>query len=180
MGLESVPIELRSFRQFVVWKYETIWGSTEQTKVPYNPVTLQKASSIDPNSWCDYNTCMAAIATGAWSGLGFVLSENDEFAFIDLDYSTDPEILARQKLIFDQFDSYSERSPSGTGLHIIVRGKIPQGRKRGSIEIYSSKRFMTLTGDVYNPKPIANRQELLTALYNEMRSEEHTSELQSL
>lgn len=47
------------------------------------------------------------------------------------------------------FKSYTEVSPSGNGLHIIVKGKIPGSRRRkGNIEMYDSGRFFTMTGKI--------------------------------
>jgi putative DNA primase/helicase len=43
-------------------------------------------------------------------------------------------------------DSYAEVSPSGKGVHVIVKGKVAQGRRRNKIEVYSSSRYMTMTG----------------------------------
>ena len=45
------------------------------------------------------------------------------------------------------FDSYTELSATGTGLHIILRGNVPN-RRKGDVEVYSSKRFFTVTGHV--------------------------------
>ena len=44
-------------------------------------------------------------------------------------------------------DSYTEPSATATGLHIIVRGDVPN-RRKGDVEVYSSKRFFTVTGHV--------------------------------
>ncbi len=44
-------------------------------------------------------------------------------------------------------DSYTELSATGTGLHIIVRGDVPN-RRKGDVEVYSSKRFFTVTGHI--------------------------------
>ncbi|MFL5735050.1 MAG: AAA family ATPase, partial [Chloroflexia bacterium] len=57
------------------------------------------------------------------------------------------EIEEWARIIVEAVDSYTEVSPSGTGLHIFVRGVLPPGdRKRGPIEMYSEKRFLTVTG----------------------------------
>ena len=45
------------------------------------------------------------------------------------------------------FNSYTELSASGSGLHIIVRGDVPN-RRKGEVEVYSSKLFFTVTGHV--------------------------------
>ena len=44
-------------------------------------------------------------------------------------------------------DSYTEVSPSGTGLHELAWGSLPGGlRRRGFIEMYDGGRFFTVTG----------------------------------
>src|SRR5690606_13525509 len=54
-------------------------------------------------------------------------------------------------------------------LHIIIKAAIPAGRRRNCVELYSSERYMTMTGDVYNDKPIEYRQELASSLWAQMR-----------
>lgn len=71
--------------------------------------------------------------------------------------------------IIDRFSSYTEASPSGTGVHIIARGTLPDGgRKKGDLEIYGEGRYFTATGDAISTPVIADRQEhipwLLTKL----------------
>lgn len=167
MDFDNIPEELRRFRQWVMWRYEDT-DSHKPTKVPYSTSgTLAKVN--DAATWNTYDECMQALASGQWSGIGFVLTDDDPFAFIDLDDTNgDQAALDRQVKIFNEFDSYSERSPSGRGLHIIVKGSIPSGRRRSFIEIYSSRRFMTMTGDVYRHSPIADRNELLNSLWGQI------------
>jgi len=167
---ENIPEELRAYRQFVVWNLEDN-ESGRPTKVPYSPKTLQHASVTDSTTWGTYDD---AISVKGFSGIGFVLTENDPYGFIDLDAPKDatPEesakIYERQQLIFKEFNSYSELSPSGNGLHIIVKGSIPNGRKRSSVEVYSSLRYMTMTGNVFHSTPIQDRNGLFNDLWAEM------------
>ena len=167
MDFDNIPEELRRFRQWVMWRYEDT-DSHKPTKVPYSTSgTLAKVN--DAATWNTYDECLQALASGQWSGIGFVLTDDDPFAFIDLDdTNVDQAALDRQVKIFNEFDSYSERSPSGRGLHIIVKGSIPSGRRRSFIEIYSSRRFMTMTGDVYRNSPIVDRNELLNSLWGQI------------
>jgi primase-polymerase (primpol)-like protein len=104
------------------------------------------------------------------SGLGFVLTYDDPYTFVDLDDGKgDEAIFARQQKVFSELPSYAERSPSGTGLHIICKGRVgPPGRKRAQIEVYSGERFMTMTGDVYRDAPIVDCQEKLQLLWQQM------------
>ncbi len=165
----KIPQEMRPYRQWLCWRYEQRSGPDEKpTKVPYNPTTGQLASVTDNSTWCSFDEAVhgATRENTPYNGIGFVLTKQDPYTFIDLDDTKGNQVwLDRQLKIYQEFDSYSEKSPSGTGLHIIVRGHIPTGRRRESIEVYSTERYMTMTGAVFNDKPIAARQELLQLLW---------------
>lgn len=164
----NIPAELRALPQWVVWRFEIVEG--RQTKVPYQP-SGQKASVINPATWVDFNTAVQAATH--FHGIGFVLSNSDPFAIIDLDnkpeHPCSPEQLQRHQKIYEAFDSYTELSVSGTGVHIIIKGKLPAGIKRDNVEAYSSSRYMACTGNVIRNSPIQDRQELLNILYTEMQ-----------
>jgi hypothetical protein len=162
------PTELTLYPQWVCWRLETIDG--KKTKVPYSPRTGFKASVTNPKEWSDYNTAIAAAGNGkGYSGIGFVLTKNDPYFIIDLD---DPkgnaEVIERQKRIEEAFDTYSEVSPSGKGLHIIGKGAIHSGTKRNCVEIYSAERYFTMTGNTFKNKPIAERHNLANLLWEEL------------
>lgn len=151
------------------------------TKVPYHP-SGWKASVTDANHWsiladlqnCNFNSLVPVdpdfpVSESGFSGIGFVFTEADPYAFIDLDDTHgDNEAYQRQVKVFQEFNSYSELSPSGSGVHIIIKGAIPRGRRREAIEIYSNERYATFTGNVINDVPIAEKQELLTVLWEQM------------
>lgn len=178
----NIPAELRALRQWVVWRLEKREGA-KPTKVPYSPWQGGgKAAVTDPATWGSFeDACRAPMTclepcdsdlpldqTG-YSGIGFVFTEQDEYCGIDLDDTHgDQEAYARQLKIFREFNSYSELSPSGSGLHIIVKGNLPHGRRRASIEVYSKERYFTMTGNVQHAVPIQERQELLELLFEQM------------
>jgi len=165
---ENIPYDLKQYTQWIVWRYEDREG-TKPTKVPYCPLNGKLASVTDPATWSDFDTALAVSGNEHFDGLGFVLTAHDPFAFIDLDDTKDdPEALKVQLKVFDAFNSYSEKSPSGQGLHIICKGHTPTGRRRGHIELYTNERYMTVTGDVFLDKPIAERQTLLNTLWGEL------------
>lgn len=164
----NIPTEMQAFNQWVCWRYEAL-DAIKPTKVPYSALTGRKASVTDSQTWCSFDQAVNAAQGGWYSGIGFVLTENDPFAFIDLDDTKgDKALLDRQMEIYQSFDSYAERSPSGTGLHIIVKGSIPSGRKRKFTEVYSSSRYMTMTGDVYRDHPIVDCNEQLNNLWEQL------------
>ena len=167
MSYQDIPQELRNLRQWLCWRYEDI-GAKKPTKLPFNPVTGKLASVDNPEDWNDFSTVIKA---DGYSGIGFVFSSTDPYTFVDLDdCEGDKAKSERQIQIYKELDSYSEISPSGKGLHIIVRGNVLAGRRRDYVEIYSSLRYATFTGNVYNNKPIAERQAQLQAIWESMGS----------
>lgn len=167
MAYENIPQELKALRQWICWKSEPT-DTGKPTKIPYAPLSGRLASVTDPSTWASFDDAVAAVWPNSYSGIGFVFTRNDPYAGIDLDATDDQEALARQRAIFEAFDSYSELSPSGQGLHIIVKASLPHGRKRAAIELYSSDRYFTFTGNIYRDAPIAERQELTQRLWDEM------------
>jgi putative DNA primase/helicase len=145
---ENIPEELTRRPQWVVWRLEERDG--KPTKIPYIAGGVGMAKSADLMTWRGFEEALKAYRTGRYSGIGFVFSSADPYAGIDLDKCRDPEtgeIEGWAKEIVDAFDSYTEASQSGTGLHIIVRGKAP-GKRRGGVEAYSQERFFATTGAV--------------------------------
>lgn len=180
--LNNIPHELRIYRQWIVWRLE-LRKDSKPTKVPYQPWPGgHKASVTNSDDWGTFDqvcsaplTCVEAVAPetplsqSGYSGIGFVFTPDDPFAGIDLDDTHgDTEAYNRQLKIYREFQSYSELSPSGAGLHIIVKGKVPHGRRRASIELYSSERYFTMTGNVQLNSPIVERQSLLDILFHQM------------
>lgn len=163
------PEEITHYNQWVCWK-NALTSEQRPTKLPYSPHTGRMASVADPNSWSDYATAVAAASNGnSYDGIGFVLTDSDPFCFIDLDDPQgDEAIIARHQKIAEAMDSYSEVSPSGKGLHIIIKAAVPGGRRRSKVEVYSSKRYMTMTGNTYQNKPIAEREYLVNLLWKEL------------
>lgn len=188
--LQNIPIELRQYNNWIVWRLEYRCDANgyvdlerKPTKVPYQPWPGgKKAASNRPAEWGSFDQACAApltltgpcdpntpVAETGFSGVGFMFSDNDPFTGIDLDDTHgDTEAYQRQLKIFREFNSYSELSPSNTGLHIIVKGKLPYGRRRAFIELYSRERFFTMTGNVQNAVDIAERQQLLDVLFEQM------------
>ena len=145
LNLDCLPEELRQRHQWVVWKLEERGG--KPTKVPYI-AGGGKASSTNSLTWRSFEEAVQALETGRYNGIGFVFSSGDPFAGVDLDDCRDPETGELEEWaakIVEAFGSYAEVSQSGTGVHIIVRGKAPN-RKRGKVEAYSSERYFAMTG----------------------------------
>lgn len=164
--------------QWVAWRIEQ--RDDRPTKVPYNARTGDRASSTEPSTWARFEEAVAFNTTRHFDGVGYVLSPDDPYVGIDLDGCRDPRsgrVEPWAKAIVKRLDSYTEISPSGTGLRIFVRGTLPpHGRRKGSkekppaIEVYSQARFLTITGQVYflSSQTIEDRSEELLAWHREV------------
>lgn len=167
---ENIPAELRALPQWVAVDMSINPETGEPLKEPLNPrFTKTPAKTNDPSTW---GTFEQAVAHG--SPIGFVLSKNDPYAIIDLDNKphkpASPEALVVHNQILTGVESYIERSISGTGYHIVVRGSIPTGVNFGNIELYSDGRMMIFTGDVVKNLPIDDYDEAINNMYEQMQA----------
>jgi putative DNA primase/helicase len=153
----AIPLSLRQSGLFCCWRSEEKNG--RKTKIPYNPVTGQRAQTNNSKTFTDFQTALRAVKQ--YSGLGFLIT-NDLFVIdIDNGRAEDGSLKKHAADIVSLFDGcYIEWSPSGEGLHIIGRAEGFQFNKamywmnnrRLGVEVYlgsATNRFMTLTGNVY-------------------------------
>lgn len=174
----QIPIELRRRPQ---WCY-TYPGDPDplRRKAPRKKGNAL-ASDTSPSDWMSFEQA-CAYAEQVGGEIGFVLTEGDEFSCIDLDVKdatthpnrpeewTTQEDFDRYWRICQAFDSYTELSQSGKGLHIWVLGNIGEGCKRDGVEVYSQERFMICTGNIVIKRQIEERQELLTMMVADIRA----------
>jgi hypothetical protein len=167
---------LHSFDRWTNWRYE--WRGNKWTKPPVYGLTGEHGSSTDRGSWVSFSEVFAQHRPGADGlGIGFVLGEDDcgiHFSGIDLDDCRNAgtgELSDVARDIIATMDTYAEISPSRTGVKLLCIGAIPPGartkNKAGTVEIYSSGRYFTLTGQRIEgaPKRVEQRQEQLTAVW---------------
>lgn len=136
-------------------------------KVPMNVLTGTPAKTNDPATWTDFTSALNGAVEHGFDGIGFVF--NPPFVGIDLDHCVkDGAIAPYARGILKALDTYSEYSPSGTGIHIICKGTIPKATKISSLglEIYTKGRFFTFTGNrlFEYPAGIFNRAAEIQAL----------------
>lgn len=168
MTYDNIPAELRVRPQCVCWGAQGIASGAKEWKVPYNPSTGQKAKANQPDTWAAFETACAGVAAGYYYGIGFEFSETDPFVGVDFDHCIQGGKLDQNVAAWvEQFNSYTEVSPSGTGLHILCKGKLPGGAiKTAAVEIYDRGRYFTLTGNVYGPpRPLRDAQDVIDAMY---------------
>ena len=170
---DSMPRVLLNTDQWVAWK---------SGKIPIDPKTGNFASTGDRTTWGDYNTALKAVhLLDECLGVGFVFSKEDPFTGVDLDDCRVPrtgKIESWAMEIIRSLDSYTETSPSGTGLHILIRATVPGGgRRAGSFEAYSQDRFFLMTGQHLDgtPTTIEHRQAQFDRVFAGMFSETKSS-----
>ncbi|MFE1361324.1 bifunctional DNA primase/polymerase [Streptomyces harbinensis] len=156
---EALPVEMTRLRRWV----------RREGKRPVRADTGCPASSTNPFTWA---THQAARRSRHGDGLGYVLDGGDGIVCIDLDHALidgrpvpwAADILARCPATF------TEVSPSGTGLHIWGRGRVLRGRRirredGAHIEVYGRGRYIAL-GERYEEAPttLADLSELVAYL----------------
>lgn len=142
----NVPQELADRKQWCLWRDE------DGRKVPYQPSGLH-AKTNDPATWSTLAECQAV--ADQFSGLGYVFSADDPYAGIDLDgVWRDGEIAPWAAPVLESLaDGYQEISPSGRGVKVWCRARVPDGRGRKvqvadgqGIEVYDRGRYFAFTG----------------------------------
>jgi putative DNA primase/helicase len=147
MLAENIPGELRPLDQWVNWHYEERAGKA--TKVPMRVDGQGRASTTDPETWGSFEEALAAVER--FDGIGFVFGMDDAYTGVDIDRCgkdnglLDPEAASLVLLL----DSYTEWSPSGQGVHVILKGTVDgtAGRRKGRFEMYSHGRYFAMTGN---------------------------------
>src|SRR5262245_1696702 len=152
---DMIPAELRA-QPFVLWRAEPRVDD-RPAKVPYRVAEPHvRASSTDPDTWGIFDDAVEAYFSlvglppdprrGPVAGIGVVLVRAAGISCLDLDHvvDTDGQLDRRAKTIVERCDSWTERSPSGTGLHVFVRGTTPRAIRGARIELYSDGRYIAL------------------------------------
>jgi len=171
--VEKIPQELKDVSQWVCWQ-AVPKGNGKVDKIPINPSNGRKAATDNAKTWVSFDkaiTYYKKLNGKGIDGIGFVFSKEDPFMGIDLDDCINLEtnkMNFQAEAYIDKLYSYTERTPSGRGIHTIVKGKIPGPRRRnGDVEIYQDGRFFTMTGNHLEDTPttIEDRQEEVETFY---------------
>jgi predicted P-loop ATPase len=165
---ENIPAELKALPRWVCWKFEQRGGKV--TKVPYTP-TGRRAKSNDPATWAAFDECRAAHEGGCFDGIGFQL-DGSGIVGVDIDHAKDAagNWNTAAADITERLASYAEISPSGEGVHIFIKAVKPGNKSKNAaagVEMYDTKRFFTVTGNLYREglNAVQERQEALKGVY---------------
>lgn len=181
---DRIPQGLQQLPRWVCWAYTWSQAKKKWDKPPRR-VDGRLASSTDAATWCDFGRAADAVESGVprFDGVGLVLT-GDDLVAVDLDRCIAEGraaavrageldgIDAWARAIVKDLDAYTELSPSGHGLRIFVRGRLPRGsgNRKGCFEVYDCARYVTVTGDriAAMPTTIEARQSALERVVGRM------------
>jgi hypothetical protein len=175
---EGIPETLKSQPHWIMWRLESRNGQT--TKLPFR-IDGTAAKSNTPETWTTFDEVFEAYVFGKrFSGIGFVFADGGGLCGIDLDGCRDPEsgqVATWARDVIREFDTYTEVSPSGSGVKLFVLAKCPfdtgknkkldgvegRGGKDAGVEVYDKGRYFAVTGERLSglPSEPQKRQDVL-------------------
>ena len=156
MNLNNIPKCLKDLNQWVCTKGDS--------KVPRRSYMDGAASSTDESTWSSFDMARSSVESGYNDYIGFVFNDNG-IVGIDIDdgYDGDGLMSSLAVDIISKCESYTEKSKSGRGFHILLKGNLPFKGKNNlkGVEIYKSARYFIMTGDVVLYSNIVENQEAI-------------------
>jgi len=177
--LQAMPAAMRELRQWLVWKLIKKPGKVKPSKVPFyvsgmargwpngkpadgQPTEAQpqveQGHELDRAALVSFDEAVHALQQSrTWAGVGFAFLPGDGLIGVDLDGAIDletGEISRQSQLIMMMCPSYTERSVSGTGVHIILQGESEKFKSDDiGVEVYCGGQFFTCTGQHWAGAP---------------------------
>lgn len=139
---KHIPTELQMEKAWV-----NVWNTS---KIPMQSTVKKAASTSNPNTWSTFEEAVLAVKQGIYDGIGYVFHDTDLIG-IDIDDGfSDGFLNPLASDIIKQCNTYTEKSRSGRGVHILLKGTLPfKGKNnRKAVEIYKTSRFFIMTGKV--------------------------------
>lgn len=156
MSVEDIPQELKKLNQWVC-----VYGDS---KIPMTALSNGAASSTDWRTWSSFRDACDSVKMGMHDNIGFVFADNG-IVGIDIDDGVDEDgfMTPLAADIISRCRSYTERSRSGRGFHILLRGKLPFKGKNNltGVEIYKSSRYFIMTGNTFLFDEVREDQEAI-------------------
>lgn len=156
MNLKNIPIEIQNLPQWVCTRGDS--------KIPRNATQSLPASSTAPHTWSSFETAINAVANSTYDYVGFVFNDNG-IVGIDIDdgYDTDGFLSEIAVDIIGRCKSYTEKSKSGRGFHILLKGDLPFKGKNNlkGVEIYKAARYFIMTGETLLYTKLVENQEVI-------------------
>lgn len=161
LSVLNIPDELKHSMQWGVSTLKLVDPKTgRKDKAPRNPRTGEMLDVTKPDGWGTFDEA----CNSGYPAIGMRLTADDPYTVIDLDKSPHKEDNEFARKVYDAFDTYTEKSQSGYGVHVILKGPAEPGRRKGNVEIYSQERYIIFTGDVLKDMPIVEGGKALESL----------------
>lgn len=139
---ENIPEELTCLNQWVCTRNDS--------KVPMKSFENEAASSTNPSTWSTFRSALESVEKGFYDYCGFVFADNGIVGIdIDCGYDEDGFMTPLAADIIGKCKSYTEKSKSGRGFHVLLRGDLPFKGKNNlaGVEVYKSSRYFIMTGN---------------------------------
>lgn len=164
---ENIPDSLKAEKSWVnVWK---------NSKVPMQSTIRKAASSVNPETWSDFQSAEESVRKGQYDGIGYVFHDTGLIGIdIDAGFTEDGFLSPLAVDIMNHCKSYTEKSRSGRGIHILLKGTLPfKGKNnREAVEIYKSCRYFIMTGKTLVFSEIVENQEAIDYVLSQYFSDE--------
>lgn len=164
---DKIPAELAQRQQWVLWRFEWDEKRSAWLKVPYYVGGGRRSGDQGSDRDRQRLATLPVVRTAfqrkegqpdAWSGIGFGFLPGDGLIGIDLDKHVDRETGAmsdRCKKIIAAFNTFTEISPSGTGVHLYLQGHTHTAKDNGiGVEMFCEKQYFTVTGRHVDGTPL--------------------------
>lgn len=160
----NIPQSLKDRPQWLVWRFITKPGQKKPAKMPYyvngnlrgwplgkprdgvandNQPQVEQGHELDRQHLVDFETAAASAERGEFDGVGFAFLPGDGLIGIDLD----AVCADKHAAIRDACGTFTEASPSGTGIHIIGLGECETFKSNDvGVEVFCGRQFFTVTG----------------------------------
>jgi len=151
----TMPAAMAERAQWLLWKFEHRPDKPKPLKMPYwaNGRRRQGVQGGDEDraALVPLDVVLQRLAAGQqWSGIGFAFLPGDGLIGVDVDHAIDPATGQPSelcRLVVDSLGSYTELSPSGTGVHVIVAGEVEKFKDDLiGLEVYATSQYFTCTG----------------------------------
>ncbi len=176
--LENIPAEVRTQPLWCQYYLKPDKNPNKKPS-PQPTITWSKRENFRPLDYLIQNR-----ASTKHDGFQRLVVLEEEYVVVDLDGCRNKdtgELTARAQEIVESLDTYTEISKTGTGLHLVARGKIAADIDAPPVEMYAGHKggagkLIVWTGNVIDVfhSVIENRQEQLTELFRKLKGADAT------
>ena len=148
-GVFPLPDQVSRLQRFLPWVAKPREGSSNRvSKIPVRRLgrRLYPARPDEPSAWISLEAALAEVGAGHADGTGMCLP--DGLCVVDIDHVLHDGVLnAETRQLVDRSRTWTEVSPSGTGLHLWFTAVTPvRSGRAGDLELLAANRFITVSG----------------------------------